>query len=545
MTIRTSIRGALAVLLFAGLAAPVAGCGSGATTSGGGSPASGVPAKDQKLRILAAEPQSGLDPTTAVTDASRRMMELVYDNLLDYDPQGKLVPDLAERWDASPDGKAYTFHLRTNAKFSDGSKLTADDVKWSLERSAKGEALKASLKVVDAITVVDPATVRVTLATPSRVFLDALARVGSSAILSQKAVEAGGSSYFAKPTATSGPWMLQDYRSKDRATLKANPHYWKTGFPKITDITYTFSSDPTSAAAALDSGTADMYFPMAPSDAQRLQKSGRIKYYAPPQPGVLIWGLDKTKPPFDDVRVRQAFAYMAPRDDRVQACWKGIGGVSYGSLILPGSWASSDGLNRYKVTKEEALATAGKLLDEAGWKGTGVRKAQGVKGVPDGTSLSVAVPFENNWDQARCNTQLLQSALKPAGIDIKPQAYDAASFWADVGKGKFRMYHGGAGWATVDEMMLQGFTSDGQLNSIIARWSNKKFDELVAKAQATSDLNEAKDLYAQAQKIFQDEQPVIDTGAQYSVVGATTKLQGFSGRSDVSNRALIEASLTN
>jgi peptide/nickel transport system substrate-binding protein len=453
------------------------------------------------------------------------------------------VPDIAKSWTADANGLGYTFQLQSGAKFSDGSPITAKDVVFSLERAAKGDALKASLAVMSKATAVDATTVKVTLKHKSRVFLNALARAGNSAILSEKAVDANPKSYFTTPSATSGAWVLKSYVTKDRATFAANPDYFKTGYPKIKSITYTFSADPTSATSALDSGTSDMYFPMAPADAKRLAASGKIKMYAPPSPGVLTWGLDKTKPPFDDVRVRQAFAYMVPRADRLNACWEGIGGVSYGATILPGSWAYSPGLDKYKVSKDQALATAGKLLDEAGWKGSGTRKSQGVKGESDGTSLTIKVPFENNWDQARCSTQLLQSALKPLGVDIKPQAYDAATFYTDAGKGKFTMFHAGDGWATVDDMMEQGYTSNGLANSIIAQWKNPEFDKLVAQAEATQDLNQAKSLYLKAQQIILDQAPVLTTGAQYSIVATTPKLQGFYGRADNSNRALITSTL--
>lgn len=497
---------------------------------------------DPTLRIAAAEPTSGLDPATAVTQASLRVMELVYDTLLDYDRNGKLVPDLAQSWKLAPNGKSYTFRLRGNAKFSDGSRITAQDVRFSLQRAAKSASLKASLAVMKQVVVVNPTTVRVTLAQPSRVFLNSLARVGAAAILSQKAVE-GNSAYFTKPTATSGPWTLTEWIPKDHLTLAANASYWRAGYPKIKTIQYTFSEDPTSAAAALQSGTADMYYPMAPTDAIRLKKAGKIKYFAPAQPGTLFWGLDKTKPPFDDVRVRQAVAYTVPRDDRQKVCWEGTGGISYGALILPGSWAYTPGLDRFKVSPKVALQRAAKLLDAAGWRGSGVRKAQGVKAVKDGTSLKVSVPFESNWAQSRCNTQLLKAALKPLGVDIVPQAYDPASFWADVAKNKFTMYHGGNGWGTVDEMMQQGLTTAGQSNSIMSKWSNPEVDKLVAQAQATPSVAKAKQLYRRVQQVVLDQQPFINTGAQYSIIATTPKLRGYYGRADLANRSLVTATL--
>jgi peptide/nickel transport system substrate-binding protein len=469
-------------------------------------------------------------------------MELMYDTLLDYDARGRLIPDLAQSWRQSANGLVYTFRLRSNARFSDGSPVTAADAKWSLDRAKTGEALKASLGVMRRVTAVGRTTVRIQLRQRSRVFLNALARIGSAAILKRSAVQ-GSSTYFTKPTATSGPWVLTEYIPKDHISLEANTSYWRRGFPKIKSIQYTFNEDPTSAAAALESGTADMYYPMAPTDAIRLRDAGKVNYFSPAQPGVLFWGVDKSKPPFNDVRVRQAFAYMVPRADRQTVCWEGTGGVSYGSIILPGSWAYSAGLDRYKVSKDVALTRASALLDAAGWKGEGTRKSEGVAGIADGTSLRVEVPFEANWQQSRCNAQLLKSALQPAGVDVVPQAYDPAAFWGDVAKDKFSMFHGGNGWATVDDMMLQGFTTTGQSNGIVAKWSNPQVDRLVAQAQATPSLARARALYAQAQRIILDQQPMIMTGAQYSIIATALRVHGYYGRPDNSNRSLISATI--
>ena len=260
--------------------AAAASASAGATAAASAT-AAGGPSGD--LRIVAAELTTGLDPGTAVTQASLRVMELIYDQLVDYNDKDLIVPDLAQSWDVSPDGTVYTFHLQPNAKFSDGSPITATDVQFSVQRMATSAALKASFTVMKSVDVVDPTTVKITLNAPSRPFLNALAAVGSAAILSQKAVTADPN-YFTKPTATSGAWMLQEWIPKDHLTVVANPNFWQTGFPKIQKIAYTFCEDPTSCAAALESGTADMYYPMAPTDAIRLKAAGKINYFAPPSP---------------------------------------------------------------------------------------------------------------------------------------------------------------------------------------------------------------------------------------------------------------------
>jgi peptide/nickel transport system substrate-binding protein len=535
---RSAFRISIGMLAAAGLTGVMAVCSEGGSQAAAQS--------TRPLNIVAAEPQSGLDPNTAVTQASKRVAELIYDTLIDYDAKDQLVAGIAKSWSLSPDGLTYTFNLQPNAKFSDGSPITATDVQFSLMRSAKGGALGPQLSIMKSIEVVNATTVTVTLSQRSRVFLNTLASVGNAAILSQKAVEANGA-YFTKPTATSGPWQLTEWIPKDHLSLNANTGYWNSGYPKIKQINYTFNNDPTAAAADLQSGTADLSYPMDPTNAVRLNAAGEIKMYVEPSPGVIGFGFgDKSKPPFNDVRVRQAIAYAAPRADKQAACWKNIGPISYGNLVFQGSWAWTPGINQFDVPREQALTNAGQLLDQAGWKmgSDGVRVAHGVPGVTDGTQLAVTVPYENNWQQAQCHTLFLQSDLAQLGVKITPQAFDAASFWADVAKNQFAMYHMGDNWATIDDEMQQGFTCHGQVSDLIAKWCDPRVDQLIAAATAELDLAKAAADYAQVQKMYQEQQPAIVTGAQYALAGATPKLEGFYPRADASNRALIYSTLS-
>ena len=522
---------ALAAVLVLG------GCAAGDADGGSGS------GSDQTLRLMTGEP-AGLDPAVTVTQRSLRMMELIYDTLIDYDADNALVPAIAESWDVSEDGLTYVFTIR-EASFSDGTAITADDVVFSLERARSSETMANTFAVVDSIEASGDLEVTVTLTAPSRVFLNALAAVGQSAILSQATVEASDD-YFANPTVTSGPWVLESYTTKSGAKLVANENYWNTGYPIIQNIDYIFNDDNTAMATALETNTADFAFNMKPADAVRLADAGTIQFFEAPSAGLLSWSFDKTKAPFDNVDVRQAVAYLVPREDRLNTCWEGIGAVSFGDQIFEGQDFYTEGANPYDVSKEEAVEIASELLEGAGWvEGSdGVRVSQGVAGVPDGTPLAVNVPYENSWAQARCNTELLQQALAPAGIAITPEAYDAAQFWSDAAAGKFTFWHGGNSYATVDIFFAQTFLCDGSVNALITRWCNPEVDDLITQAQATSDLEEAADLYRQVQDIILEEAPFVTTGGQFAVIGATTKLTDYFPRADASNRGLIFASLT-
>jgi peptide/nickel transport system substrate-binding protein len=507
-----------------------------------GSPA--VAAPDNTLNIITSEPTTGFDPAVARTQASLRVMELIYDTLIDYDSAGNLVPALAESWKITSGGTVVTFKLRSNTKFSDGSAITAEDVVFSLERAANSATMKSAYANMKSVRASGAGTVVVTLDKKDRTFLDTIATIGNSGILSKAAVSAS-STYFLVPKATSGPWQLVSNIPQNRAKLEANPNYWRAGFPKIKTINYVYSSDRTSNASALEAGTQEMSFPMAPTDAIRLKKAGKIDYDLARGPTELFWGFNTKTAPFNDVRVRTAIAYAVPRVEKQEVCWEGIGPVSYGNVIHSGQLANP-AMKNFQVDRATGLAKAQQLLTRAGWVPgrDGIRVAKGVAGVQDGTRLSFRVPHEANWQQSRCHTEMMSQFVKAAGIEALPQAFDGPTFWTEVSKGSFGMYHGGNGYPTIDAQFTNGYTCQGGAVALIARWCNPKFDELVTKAKAAP-LGTAKRLYAQAELMLNKELPLILVGGQYNVVGFSTKLKGFEARFDSSNRGLITATIGN
>ena len=500
-------------------------------------------AASSTLNIIASEPSSGFDPAIAKTQASLRVMELIYDNLVDYDTAGNIVPGLAESWKTSHDGLTLTFKLRSNAKFSDGSSITPGDVVFSLQRAANSGTMKSAYANMQSVVASGASSVVITLATKDRTFMDTLAWIGNSGIMSKSAVSASAD-YFLVPKVTSGPWQMSTNIPADHAKLEANAYYWKTGYPKIKTINYTYSSDRTASASALEAGTQDMSFPMAPADANRLKTAGKLEYDLAKGPTELFWGFNTKISPFNDIRVRTALAYLVPRAEKQAVCWEGIGPVSYGNLIHSGPLANPP-LTTYKVSRAVAVSRAGNLLTAAGWVSKGgseIRVAKGVDGVKDGTRLSFKVPFEANWQQARCHTEMMAQFVKAAGVEALPQAFDGPTFWTEVAKGSFGMNHGGNGYATIDAQFLSGYTCKGGIVALIAKWCNKDFDALVFKALAGSPTV-AKQAYANAERILNKELPLIIVGGQYNVVGYSPKLNGFNARFDSSNRGLIVATI--
>lgn len=493
------------------------------------------------IRLLGPEPTQGLDPNIAAADASRGPDGLMFDTLVDYDESGHLAPALAESYSASPDNTVWTFRMRSGAMFSDGSPITADDAKFSIDRMRQGQIMKGLLSNITDVTVTDPQTVVVTLSASSRALPLALSRLGSAAILSQAAVSAN-SDYFAQPTTVSGPYVLSSYIPKDREIFTANPHYWRSGFPKTPTIQHIFSEDQNSWAAAIESGSADVAS-VGYADAQRLRQAGRIPVQQSDLLTPLFWGWDTTKPPFDNIAVRQAFAYAVDREGRQAACWFDTGASTYGNILRPWDPYYTE-INTYKLDRPAALAKAGQLFDQAGWKLKGdMREASGVTGETDGTKFSVQVPYEGNWPAAECNTLLLQSTMKQVGIDIQPVKYDPAPFWGDVAANKFQMYHGGAGATNADDLYLNWFRTGGALTPLTTHLANKAIDAKIDAAEAAPDEATAKQIFAELEQQQSDQLPLLVTGYQWGQVATAPNLSGYYSRPDGAIKWIINATV--
>src|SRR6185295_13865580 len=152
-----------------------------------------------------------------------------------------LEPDLAERWEHTPDGLVWTFTLRKGVKFhGDWGELTADDVVFSLQRAANSQtsSFAADYASFDKVEAVDPSTVRITLKQPIPSLLGLVTNYHGGNIVSRKAVEALGADFRLKPVGT-GPFAFQDYKPNESVTLVANPKYFR-GAPKIDRIVYRF-----------------------------------------------------------------------------------------------------------------------------------------------------------------------------------------------------------------------------------------------------------------------------------------------------------------
>lgn len=275
-----------------------------------------------------------LDPAIGYDWQNWSIIKSLFDGLMDYEPgTTNLRPNLAESYQMSPDGLTYTFKLRPGVKFHNGRVLTADDIKYSIERavnpatqspgagffgSIKGfEEAAAANGALSGITVVDPQTVKIELSRPDATFLHVMA-INFSFAVPKEEVEKAGADFGKKPVGT-GAFKMSEWTLGQRLVLERNPDFHEKGLPHLDQITFEIGQEPTVALLRLERGEVDVLGdPIPPARFLEVKNN-------PANKDLIAVGtqlhtgyvtMNVTMKPFDDVKVRQA-VNMAINKDRI------------------------------------------------------------------------------------------------------------------------------------------------------------------------------------------------------------------------------------
>lgn len=358
----------------------------------------------------------GLNPAVTTQGGVHLICGSIFSGLVAQDFDLNPVPDLAERWDVSPDGKTYTFYLAKNAEFHDGVPLTSDDVLFTFEelllkyhsrtRASMGENLLRIL-TPDAHTVVFE------FARPYAAFLQ-LIDVANAAIM-PKHLYAGTepltNPYNVKPIG-SGPFKFQEWTKGDRITLVKNEKYFKTGKPYLDRVVYKVIPSSSSASIAFENGEIDYFTNPSPLDLERLLKMPNVTVTEKGREGyatVETVVLNTTRGPLADVRVRRAMAYAIDKNYIADKVAFGRGKPATGPISSALKWAHNPNVAKY----ERDLPLANQMLDAAGFK----RDAGGVR-------FRLKYVYAQSYAKV---VEVLRDQLREVGIELDLQLLEFAS----------------------------------------------------------------------------------------------------------------------
>ena len=386
--------------------------------------AGGALAQGGNLRIAipANQEPASLDGQVDPYQSTWLFNSLVTDPLVVLDPSGKYVPALATSWEATPDGKVWTFKLRDGVTFQDGTKFDAEAVKFNLTRIADPKTASAQLKndigPFTKVEVLDPLTVRITYDTPWVTLLDAIRR---TPLWSPTAAQGASIAEFQRMLVGTGPFKLAEWKQNDRLVFTRwdgyggwNPVQTKKGPVALDTLTIRFIGEASVHGKIVKTGDADVAFQLPATVIDDYKDDKAYTFTSKDQSGTgLSMVMNTRKPPLSDVKVRQAILYAADQDAINDILYDGYYAKSEGPLNNnhPCFWSGASEM--YKTD----LKKSAELLDAAGWKlpaGKPIREASGVAGVADGTPLRLRYNVLHHKEIG----EVLQQQLRKAGIEL-------------------------------------------------------------------------------------------------------------------------------
>jgi peptide/nickel transport system substrate-binding protein len=439
------------------------------------------------LRVSTDQAPSKLNPLLHRVNPEYLLGELLYSGLTRLGPDMQAEPDLAESWSSNQDLTEWTFKLRPNVTFHDGSRLTANDVVASFEAildPKTGSAARTNIGPIDRVSAADDTTVVITL---KGAYADLPVAVAyTNAKIVPAAIATDAMARLDREAVGTGPFRLVSYEPARLTVVERNPNYFIKDRPLLDRIELVVYPDPTAEASALIAGDTDLMLQVSPADYKRVSSSSGVKGLRTPSGQFLNVILGCDQKPFNDIHVRKALALAVDREAMVELVAEGLG--------TPGNDTPINSAYRFYSDiplRQANIAEAKKLLAAAGY--------------PNGLNLTLIAS-----DRPSTRTQLgvaLRELAKPAGFNIDVQTMPHATYLDQVWlKGPF--YVGFYNMQpTADGIFSLLYTSDAAWNE--TKWNNAEFDRLVMEARRTADEAKRRDLYAQAQKLMHEEVPTV------------------------------------
>ncbi len=468
---------------------------------------------------------SGIDPHVNASSELGIPLTSVYDTLVYQDPAtGEFVPGLAERWEVSEDGLIYTFYLKKGVKFHDGTPFNAEAVRFNLDRITSPDLASQKARFMlgpyERTEVVDKYTVRIVLSEPFAPLLGSLSQVYLG-MASPTAVEEWGGDYQLHQVGT-GPFSFVEYIPGDHLLLRYNPDYawgppvYQHRTAQLAEVEFRFFTDPATRSPALETGEADVMGEIPPQDAVRLTESADFRIEAVALPGAsLMMFMNTTRPPLDDIRVRQALLYATDRQTIVSTIFRDTSPAAYGPLTAV-TFGYDPAVQRYYPYDPEKAAA---LLAEAGWAdsdGDGVLDRDGEPLVLDMVLMG--------WGYMPEIGQLLAAQWAGLGVAVESRVVSYPEALEIGGSGSHHLLPFTLSDSDPD-ILRKFFHSQALFN-----WSlveDAELDGWLEEAARTSDPARRLALYSQVQQRVMDQALVIPIRDYVNLNGINNRVQGL------------------
>ncbi|HEX7832967.1 MAG TPA: ABC transporter substrate-binding protein [Thermoanaerobaculia bacterium] len=481
-------------------------CGGGEKKNGSGSGGDDA----NRLVIGLKSSPTNLDPRVGQDNASGRIFDLCCRGLIRVTPELDYAPDVASSWE-TPDDRTIIFKLNPAAKFQDGKPVTAADVKWTYDSLMAPNFIsskKSGYSSVASIEAPDAQTVVFKLKEPNGGLFDNL-NVGI--------VPQGTDTNVArtKPIGV-GPYKVVEFKTDESLTLEASDT-WYGGTPKIKTIVVRVIPDLTTMVLEMRRGTVNLEINQIPfENVGEFEKSPKHQVIKKPGSVWQYLAFNLKDPILSKVEVRRAIAHAIDRKRIVDDLLRGHG-VPSDSMFAEGHWARATNLPAYPFDPGKAK----QLLDAAGYKDPD----------GDGPQTRFSLTFKTSTDvEANLRAQMIQQMLSQVGIKLEIQTSEFGTFLDEVSKGNFQMYslsRNGIGDPDFYYIIFHSanLPPEGQNRGY---YKNARIDQLIMEGRSTFDRNKRKQIYAEIQRLVQEDLPYVSLYHQINVAVMDKDLHGYT-----------------
>lgn len=481
---------------------------TGRGSSSSSSSDSGKPKSGGDLVMARAAEATSLLPSVPTDNASIWVIEEIYSTLTGPSKDGKsVVPGLATSWDQSADKLSWTFKLRSGVKFTNGQPLTSADVKFSIEQNQKEDAPFYFIdSIITSMDTPDANTIIFHTAKPWAPLPADMALYANSIVPNNY----GGKSAddFANAPIGSGPFKFDSWKRGSQLKLVKNTDYYQSGKPYLDSVTFTVVPDGNTRATQISSGQAQINEFPPYSSAATLKGQSNVKVKAFKSSEVDYLGMNTTKAPLNDPKIRNAIAQAINRDAILKAVLYGFGTVA-GSYLSPALWAH-----------DSSVKIAAYNVDEA-------KKTLASSSQPNGFSTSITIASGD--DNQSAEAQLIQSDLAKINIKVQIKTLDPAALLAAKEASNYDMAFGYYTTDIIDpdEIARFGGTVKGGSNTLYTGWKSDQMNQLADSASTATERSDRQTAYNTMQQLIAQNVPYLSLYYSPALFSYSTKVHDF------------------
>jgi len=453
-----------------------------------------------------------LDPARSWGFLDGRLTGLIFSNLIRFDHQAKITPDLASQWNVSKDGLCYRFNLNPAAKFSNGRPVTANDVRYSLERVRDPKVASPSGWVVERVSqinVINEHAIELQLKEPFAPFINLLAMPAASIVPKEEITRCEQQEIpFGEHPVGSGPWLLKEWRHDQHILFERNKAYWSQK-PKISKFKIQIISNPFTAIAEFETGRLAAINPTPIVEIPRWRNHPQWRDYTHRaqtlNTDMIIFNCGRS--PLNKVKVRQALCQAVDAELLLECVREGAGSISAGPI--PPGLDGNQSQNPQLMNPSEITQT----LDQSGLLERGI---------------DLIMPARENF--TRTTGEAIQAIWKQTGIPVRLRRLEWVTYRQALREGRFDAAYRGwfADYPDGDNFLHPLFHSSQIGQGNMSRFSDAETDQLIEKSQREFDQQTRKSLLQEANAMVYQKAPALFLWHQSKYIVSQPWLRGYS-----------------